>query len=804
MAPKTTNNNGQEKVQAQQRGWFGFGRNYFYPLGLEEWNDYQKSSGDDDYSWGIEESAASKDTTSSGDDDEAANPTSSSSSLNPLLAYQYTTEIPNKPKNNKSNSNKNSKQHPTINHEYQIVAPAACSSAASFFLSGSRHNRITMMGTIHGRVMNPLLEQQSNNNNKSWNPFMISPSTVTIAMPLPCVELAAGRHFCLARLEGGLAVLSWGAGHFGQLGHGANFGMGDSSSNSNNGNLSDDEDDEEDEENAENTSTFQATPKIIERLQPRLVGSPIVQVAAGDWHGMALSEEGTVYAWGCNRNMQCGRKSPRKSATQSSPASSAPLQMTPMPVTILDTDPDKVDDPPVAIAKIVGGKAHAVAIAKHTHRVYCWGATHYGQCASNTIGSSVRTSKYTRNTMTLPRLVESLKDVTIVDVAAGDRHTIALSQGGRVFSWGAGAEGQLGIYPPIVCTAKPRLILDLDFVAIAAGEMQPQQSPTQNQQQHALSLVPTIVSVQAGGCSSFALSSSGHVYAWGSNDAASLGLPIPPVERLPYWEVGMTPSSEERLLQVRTFDSQHNVLLPKRVDCLAHIFVEQIMLGPSHSWFLGEGRQGEKDQEAAAIGRTLFEIQQLRKKAAGETGWSRLLGSGGAGASSVSQTPAPGSGGGGAGSATNVSGRSVVSPASTMPTDDEDDVTTDSMSASMPALVGSLGQRRSTSSAAAMANDASESNSTGRRSSGRAGRRYSDTALAQRNTNSKSKHFSLTNLLRKLGGSSRKNVVTTVQSREEANSQEEDQLQDNNKRNSEGSSGGKKRFHFGSSSNHNK
>lgn len=713
------------------RGWIGFGRNYFHNLGSETCRLLPVDNGDP-YSWGVveneNESPSKENNGGRGIFKSAGRP------------FQYHKEIPKKLKGGTKIS--------TMDGQ---IAPAACSSAATYFLSGSKHNRITSLGTVHGHVMNPILEEaQGPISHATFSAFAnVSPSTTTIPLPLPCVELAAGRHFCLARLEGGLAVCSWGAGHFGQLGHGTtSFSSSDNSGNS----------------NPSNTSTYQGTPKVIERLLPRMVGSPIVQIAAGDWHGMALAEEGTVYAWGCNRNMQCGRKSARANKAS---GSSAPLQMIPMPVTILDADPDRADDPPVAIAKIAAGKAHSVAITKRTHQVYCWGASHYGQCASNS-GSSTRTSKYTRNTTALPRMVYSLQDVHVIDVAAGDRHTLALSQGGRVFSWGAGAEGQLGIFPPIVCTPKPRLVHDLDFVAIAASELQTSQSNNAN----ALASVPTITSVHAAGCSSYGLSSSGHVYAWGSNDAGTLGLSIPPQNQLPYWEVGITPlpPGEQRLLQVRTFDSEHNVLLPRRLDVLRHLDVEQIALGPSHSWFLGETRSSQQggnnvDGEGVAIGRTLHEVQERKQQGFGGSAGGN--GSGG-GLQFVGSLNAPTSSFAGSTSAGTTSNwgedslshadaasRSMMSPSSTMPTDEEDDTTTtDVMSASMPALESSDPRLHSNHASTASNGSSASSGSRIR------GRRHSDGAINPPTSSSgKQRHFSISNLIKRLGGSRRQNAA---------------------------------------------
>jgi alpha-tubulin suppressor-like RCC1 family protein len=81
------------------------------------------------------------------------------------------------------------------------ISQTACTAQSTIFLT--EQGKIYQTGTMHGRVYK---------------------ETVPIVVPLPlkCVEIAAGRHFCLGRMEGGLATVSWGAGHFGQLGVGGN------------------------------------------------------------------------------------------------------------------------------------------------------------------------------------------------------------------------------------------------------------------------------------------------------------------------------------------------------------------------------------------------------------------------------------------------------------------------------------------------------------------------------------------------------------------------------------------------------
>lgn len=66
--------------------------------------------------------------------------------------------------------------------------------------------------------------------------------------------------------------------------------------------------------------------------------------------------------------------------------------------------------------------------------MYCWGSNLYGQLG---LGPIVQESPY-------PQLITSLNHSRIVDVAAGQYHSAALTADGRIYTWGWGIHGQLG------------------------------------------------------------------------------------------------------------------------------------------------------------------------------------------------------------------------------------------------------------------------------------------------------------------------------------------------------------------------
>jgi len=64
--------------------------------------------------------------------------------------------------------------------------------------------------------------------------------------------------------------------------------------------------------------------------------------------------------------------------------------------------------------------------------------------------------------MTLVEQIGALADQHIVHVACGESHSLALSDRGQLFSWGAGSDGQLGLMTTEDSVAVPRLIQKLN------------------------------------------------------------------------------------------------------------------------------------------------------------------------------------------------------------------------------------------------------------------------------------------------------------------------------------------------------
>ncbi|XP_074849736.1 E3 ISG15--protein ligase HERC5-like isoform X2 [Carettochelys insculpta] len=96
------------------------------------------------------------------------------------------------------------------------------------------------------------------------------------------------------------------------------------------------------------------------------------------------------------------------------------------------------------------------------------------------------------------RLLKELKSKYVVQIACGDHHSMALSKGGELFTWGQNAHGQLGIGNRIQSICEPQLVGDLRGIPLTQ--------------------------IATGGAHSLALSLSGAVYSWGKNACGQLGV----------------------------------------------------------------------------------------------------------------------------------------------------------------------------------------------------------------------------------------------------------------------------------------
>ena len=154
------------------------------------------------------------------------------------------------------------------------------------------------------------------------------------------------------------------------------------------------------------------TPTPVDRAL--LDKERVMMVACGVVHTAALTESGGVFTFGAGGNGQLGHGSTKN-------------QLAPTRVLAMHLNDEQ-------IVMVDAGGAHTVALSKEGH-VFTWGYGGDGQLGHQD-----------RESLLLPRQVQLgwLSGDKVSFVAAGGFHTIALSAGGRLYSWGDGSWGQLG------------------------------------------------------------------------------------------------------------------------------------------------------------------------------------------------------------------------------------------------------------------------------------------------------------------------------------------------------------------------
>ncbi len=242
------------------------------------------------------------------------------------------------------------------------------------------------------------------------------------------------------------------------------------------------------------------------------LGVPVVSLAAGASHVCAMAASGGLLCWGGNTNFQLGR-------------GDAIGLSAPVPVLGLSSS---------AVAIAVGGN-HACAVTT-AGAVWCWGYDGSGQLGNGLIGA-----------VSYP--VQSLLTSGATGITAGRTHTCALTSGGAVLCWGNNSEGQLGNGAPGGFSITPVAVTGLSS-GVAAVRTSSRSDNTcvlttaggvlcwgwnfygqLGNGSRTDSRVPVAVSglasgvrdVATGGGHACAVTTSGGVLCWGSNDAGQLG-----------------------------------------------------------------------------------------------------------------------------------------------------------------------------------------------------------------------------------------------------------------------------------------
>eukprot|EP00164_Ancoracysta_twista_P007242 GFYU01010246.1.p1 GENE.GFYU01010246.1~~GFYU01010246.1.p1 ORF type:complete len:508 (+),score=103.18 GFYU01010246.1:147-1670(+) len=299
--------------------------------------------------------------------------------------------------------------------------------------------------------------------------------TVRALVGKSIAHVAAGSKFSMA-LTGGGELLSWGGNEYGVLGHG-------------------------DEINVE-------LPKPNRFLKNKEISN----IYAGETMAAALTEEGVLYVWGRNADGQLGlgdtldRHTPTMMAWEHDTLTTISIGgahclaltstgnvaawgrglngRTGLGADNNELKPALIDMGGVKFSAISAGFEHSAAISE-AMELYTWGRGTEGQ-----LGHDDKADVF------IPKVVQCFDGMSVAQVSLGGMHSAAIVDG-KVYCWGAGTEGQLGVEPRVEAQTQPSVVTTLSEC--------------------------TAHSVVCGSQFTYCVTDEGVVYSWGDGHGGCLG-----------------------------------------------------------------------------------------------------------------------------------------------------------------------------------------------------------------------------------------------------------------------------------------
>ena len=227
------------------------------------------------------------------------------------------------------------------------------------------------------------------------------------------VSTAAGAAHSLALGSDG-TLYSWGCGDRGQLGHGALEPL------SRRGGAD---------------AVALAKPWRVASLCPRGLapGDRVTAVHAGARHSLALTVDGGLKVFGCNRHGQLGTGG---RASRTAPAGERTRDAwSPVDCALWSLPGAGPDASAVRVVQAAAGAHHTVVLCHVAGRptVVTFGRSCHGQLGHGDVEGRPR-----------PTAVEALQGRAVAAVLAGGHHSAAVGREGEVWVWGRGDSGQLG------------------------------------------------------------------------------------------------------------------------------------------------------------------------------------------------------------------------------------------------------------------------------------------------------------------------------------------------------------------------
>ena len=284
-------------------------------------------------------------------------------------------------------------------------------------------------------------------------------------------------------------------------------------------------------------------PKNISKLNNNIKA---ISASCGNEHTLILSKEHIVYSFGNNEDGILGINNNEKENNN-----------------IKDYKFNKIDfgDYTNKIIEISSGTVHNLALT-YDGKVFAWGSSQGGQLGlpleELEVIPGFKNNYYIPTPINIPIKNNSINisnennEINIIKISCGEAHSLALSNDGKVYSWGFGSNGQLGL-------------------GFCEDSFEPGEG-LKNSMRYSPERIEkikdeNICDIKCGKTFSMFINNKGELFACGVNDLNQLGIQdLPPKDHL-------FNKSEEMC---------YDFIFPTKVDYFLNMKVEHISCGEGH------------------------------------------------------------------------------------------------------------------------------------------------------------------------------------------------------------------------------
>ena len=215
-----------------------------------------------------------------------------------------------------------------------------------------------------------------------------------------------------------------------------------------------------------------------------LSGTTIVDIAAGFNFMLAADSTGAIWGWGNNANGQLAR--------------SDIIGAIATPGKLIDSNTVGGTAPSGVVQVVAAGYA---GIARTASDIYTWGNNNTAYPIGRTTNVTTPTRLSLASCVPVEVTAGSIYTTLYTSSAYGRHHAAARCSNGSVYGWGSNYYGEAGVGSTSDFVSTPALVTG---ISLDVGE--------------------TLLDLDAGSGATFALTSAGRVFAWGSNYYRQLGI----------------------------------------------------------------------------------------------------------------------------------------------------------------------------------------------------------------------------------------------------------------------------------------